>query len=53
MIYRAALVDETKYIVLLDMFFEGEKEDLPADDYTRLAVEADRVLDDPLSFSWE
>lgn len=53
MIYRVALIDEVKFVVLLELYYKGDREDLDAAEYSRLAAEAESVLDRPLSFIWE
>jgi hypothetical protein len=53
MVYRTAHVDEVRYVVLLDLWFKVDREDLGADEYSTLLAEADAILRDPLAHLWE
>lgn len=52
-IYRKAHIDEIIYIVILEVYYKGDSEDLSNDAYDTLEVEAAEVLSDPLDVDWE
>ena len=52
-IYRKAQIDEIIYIVILEVFYKGDLEDLSGDAYDALAAEAADALSDPLDVDWE
>ncbi|MEQ8768663.1 MAG: hypothetical protein RL885_32450 [Planctomycetota bacterium] len=52
-IYRKAEIDEIDYVVFLEIYFKGDREDLTPQEYKLLEAETDGVLDDPLLVDWE
>lgn len=52
-IYRKAKIDEMEYLVFLEVYFKGDKDDLTSEEYATLEKEAEAVLSDPLSVEWE
>lgn len=53
LIYRAHTIDEVLHIILLEIYFKGEREDLDVQTYRRLLNESDNIISDPLAYSWE
>jgi len=51
--YRAKEMDQAVYIVFLETYFKGDREDLTHAEYKLLNDEADRLLSQPLSYDWE
>jgi mRNA-degrading endonuclease RelE of RelBE toxin-antitoxin system len=52
LIYRKQVQDETLYIVFLETYFNGDREDLSRQEYKTLAHESEAILSSPLSFDW-
>jgi hypothetical protein len=52
LIYRKQQQDETLYVVFLETFFKGDKEDLTRPEYRNLALESEAILHSPLNFDW-
>ena len=53
LIYRKVLMEEVVYILFLDIYFKGDKEDLSNDAYVTLMNEAENLLDRLLEIPWE
>lgn len=53
LIYRKVLMEEVVYILFLDTYFKGDKEDLSNDEYITLMNEAENLLDHLLEIVWE
>jgi hypothetical protein len=52
LIYATAFVDECHYIVLLALYYKGEREDLDPDEYSSLKREAAAILRNVIDYSW-
>lgn len=53
LIYRKVLMEEVVFILLLDTYFKGDKEDLSNDEYIILMNEAEDLLDHLLEIAWD
>jgi hypothetical protein len=49
MIYREAMLDEARHVLLLRIYFKGDREDLEPAEYEEARAEADEVLKDVLA----
>lgn len=52
LIYRQALIEETIYISLLEIFFKSESADLSKKEYDTLLSESNNILENHLRFDW-
>lgn len=52
LIYRFEHLDEMIYIVLLDLYYKRDKEDLSFQTYQLLLEESDQIFADVLAFDW-
>lgn len=52
-IYRKARIDESEYVVFLEVYFKGDFDDLSPNQYALLRQESEDVLRDPLDVDWE
>lgn len=52
LIYRKQEQDETLYVVFLETYFKGDREDLSRQEYKTLSQESEVILQSPLSFDW-
>ncbi len=52
LIYRRSIIDEVQYLVLLETYFKGDKEDLTFDEYQQLLTESDTILSNVLDYEW-
>ena len=53
LIYRTSIIDEIRYVVFLEVYFKGKKDDLTSGEYSELLNESEEILEDPLSFDWD
>lgn len=53
LIYRQAIVDEIRYISLLEIYFKGDSEDLSRTEYDTILTESTFILENPLDFEWK
>ncbi len=52
LIYRRSIIDEIQYIVFLDLYFKGDKEDLSPSEYHRVLAESENIVSNILDFDW-
>jgi len=52
-IYQHEIIDEIMYIVIVAIYFKGDQEDLSNDEYQTARTEAEDILGDVLSHSWD
>lgn len=52
LIYRQAIVDEIRYISLLEIYFKGDSEDLTKHQYDDLIVDSNDILANYLDYEW-
>ena len=52
LIYRRSIIDEIQYLVFLDIYFKGDKEDLSASEYQRILAESENIVTNILDFDW-
>ena len=52
LIYRTSIIDEIRYIVFLEVYFKGKKQDLTTEEYSILLEESETILSDPLEYEW-
>jgi hypothetical protein len=46
-------MDEAVYVVFLDTYFKGDREDLSQAEYKELAATADSILAQPMLHEWD
>jgi len=52
LVYRVEHIDELVYVVLLNVYFKGDKPDLSEAEYSVVEQDAEEILASPLNYSW-
>ncbi|MEO7931573.1 MAG: hypothetical protein ABIT76_00295 [Chthoniobacterales bacterium] len=53
LIYRVEEMDEALYLIFLETYFKGDRDDLTRQDYKALEADAENILSQPMQFDWE
>lgn len=52
LIYATARIDESQHLVLLALYYKGDREDLEPSEYKALGLEAATILGNVIDYSW-